>query len=76
MWQQAAATVILPIGSVDPGVVTVNRAASFVDPATFEFHLRVITQDIGSPNGGPNNPWPIYYDRILINEGGLTIPVP
>lgn len=76
MWRQAAATAILPIGSTTPGVVTVERANSFVDPATFEFHLRVITQDISSPNGGPNNPWPIYYDRILISEGGLTIPVP
>jgi len=75
-WRQAAATAILPMGSTTPGIVTVERAARFVDPTTFDFHLRVITQDIGNANGGPNNPWPIYYDRILINPGGLVVPLP
>jgi hypothetical protein len=75
-WRQAAATAILPMGSTTPGIVTVDRAARYVDPTTYEFHLRVITQDIGNSNGGPNNPWPIYYDRILINPGGLVVPLP
>jgi len=77
MWRQAAASSFLPMGSVTPGDVTVQRATRYIDPVTYRYHLRVITQDNSNNHtGGPTNPWPIYYDRILITPGGLTIPLP
>ncbi|MBT7657437.1 MAG: hypothetical protein HN568_03415, partial [Phycisphaerae bacterium] len=47
----------------------VEGASNYINAGNNSYHVRLVTLDLNSPNGGPSVVYPVYYDQVLISAG-------
>ncbi len=67
-WREASAASLQVRGGTG-AAFRVERASNYINAANNSYHLRIVTLDLNSPNGGPSVVYPVYYDQVLVSAG-------
>ena len=67
-WKEASAASLLVRGDVG-ATFLVEGASNYINAGNNSYHVRLVTLDLNSPNGGPSVVYPVYYDQVLVSAG-------
>tara|TARA_B110000495_G_C23016175_1_gene601938 strand:- start:1794 stop:2321 length:528 start_codon:yes stop_codon:yes gene_type:complete len=67
-WKEASAASLLVRGDI-AATFQVEGASNYINAGNNSYHVRLVTLDLNSPNGGPSVVYPVYYDQVLVSAG-------